>query len=860
MDSETSSRSGASHPQIPDYELLRVIGRGSYGEIWLARGLTGALRAVKIVHRKTFESERAFNREFSGMSAFEPISRAHAGFVDILHVGRSDAGGYFYYVMELADDETSGSEIEITRYTPKTLRSLSHAPKTEDGFASRPGRVANPASGRALPVEECVRLGLLISEALSALHRHGLTHRDIKPSNIIFVGGAPKLADIGLVATSGQQSFVGTEGYVPPEGPGTPQADIYSAGKVLYEISMGKDRLDFPDVGTDLDTRPDKLQLLELNTVLLKACAAQPAKRYRSADDLREDLARLADGHPAKRSRSAWIVGSLVLLALLIAIPLTLWWWRTKAPTDEPPAFVKATITTEPAGAMVLLGDRMKRSPAQFEGIEPGKYSLRVMLPEFDPIEQRVELKSGEAFALPLIKLQRSKGSAQITSTPDGVEFELFRDGGPALRGTTPATLQDLATGVYEAVARRGEWELRDRIEIKRGETAQKVFDFATGTISVASEPPGAEISVDGKVRGPSPLTLELPAGSHHVSAKYQDWPAEERDLKVEKNQTASASFEFANGSVKIISAPSGASVMQEGRDLGVTPLLIEDVVPGAVAYELHLAGFKIETLTGVVRSKAQTFLDVRLEKQPTAAREGPFENSLGMRFVAVGDFYLSVWETRVKDWDAFCQATGRGSAPPDFAQTENDPVVKVSWQDANDFCVWLTTEERRQGSISESESYRLPTDKEWSIAVGLSDEGGATPEERDGRVKGVYPWGRQWPPPTGAGNLADQSASRRRGPTIDGYNDGYAATAPAGSFPPNALGVYDLSGNVWEWCDDLYKPGSRWGVLRGGSWANSNGAELLSSYRNVIDRNERDVIYGFRCVLARSGPEPSNE
>src|SRR4030088_2844236 len=186
-------------PVIPDYELLRVIGRGAYGEIWLARGLTGALRAVKIVYRKTFESERAFSREFSGMSAFEPISRAHAGFVNILHVGRNDSLGFFYYVMELADDETSGAEIDIANYSPRTLRS----------------------NTGALPANECIRLGLLLTEALGALHDHGLTHRDIKPSNIIFVHGAPKLADIGLVASTGQQSFVGTEGYVPPEGPGT---------------------------------------------------------------------------------------------------------------------------------------------------------------------------------------------------------------------------------------------------------------------------------------------------------------------------------------------------------------------------------------------------------------------------------------------------------------------------------------------------------------------------------------------------------------------------------------------------------------------------------------------------------------
>src|SRR6516164_11458330 len=100
--------------------MLRVIGHGAYGEIWLARTITGALRAVKIVYRHTFENERTFLREFEGMSAFEPISRAHAGFIDILHVGRTTE--YLYYSMELADDYLNRGKIDIDSYEPRTLR------------------------------------------------------------------------------------------------------------------------------------------------------------------------------------------------------------------------------------------------------------------------------------------------------------------------------------------------------------------------------------------------------------------------------------------------------------------------------------------------------------------------------------------------------------------------------------------------------------------------------------------------------------------------------------------------------------------------------------------------------------------
>jgi len=271
---------------VPDHQLLRRIGRGSYGEVWLARSRMGVYRAVKIVYRKSFEHRRPFERELSGIQKFEPLSRSHEGFIDVLHVGIDEERGYFFYIMELGDDQASGQSIDPENYAPRTL--------SKEILLSG-----------SLSFQECLQLGLTLSLALAELHKHGLVHRDVKPSNIIFVNGVPKLADIGLVAeVSEARSYVGTEGFIPPEGPGAPTADVYSLGKVLYEASTGKDRQDFPELPTLLDVLPDHHRLLELNEVILHACKSDAAKRYQSAWDMHADLLVLANGKSVKRLKA----------------------------------------------------------------------------------------------------------------------------------------------------------------------------------------------------------------------------------------------------------------------------------------------------------------------------------------------------------------------------------------------------------------------------------------------------------------------------------------------------------------------------------------------------------------------------
>lgn len=267
----------SSPPNIPDHALLRVIGEGSYGEVWLARNILGQFRAAKVIYRRKFEKDRPFEREFEGIKQFEPLSRTHDSQVDILHVGRNDQEGYFYYVMELADDANPENQ-DWESYAPRTLRKEL---KKRD----------------RLEPHECIDLGLALSNALEVLHQHGLVHRDIKPSNIIFIGGVPKLADIGLVTKIDDAgSMVGTYGYLPPEGASSPQADIYSLGMVLYEASTGYKPSEFPQPLATLKDSPDPKAWVELNAIILRACARDVRHRYQSAEDLSADLCLVRDG------------------------------------------------------------------------------------------------------------------------------------------------------------------------------------------------------------------------------------------------------------------------------------------------------------------------------------------------------------------------------------------------------------------------------------------------------------------------------------------------------------------------------------------------------------------------------------
>ena len=272
----------------------------------------------------------------------------------------------------------------------------------------------------------------------------------------------------------------------------------------------------------------------------------------------------------------------------------------------------------------------------------------------------------------------------------------------------------------------------------------------------------------------------------------------------------------------------------------------------------LFLAGLALLAATG-------GFLFVSGKGGPTtelikATKAAFFVNSLGMKFVPVPGTHVlfCIHETRYQDYaayaavapevDAFYQHQGADRFS-DIDRPNEHPVIHVSWEDAQKFLAWLSKKEGR--------TYRLPTDREWSIAAGIGDtETWAADTTPSSVTKNTtnFPWGTQWPPPPGSGNYSDATrkarAPRDDARYLDGYDDGYATTAPVMSYPPNPFGLYDMGGNVWEFCEDWYNHLKKDRVWRGGAWDSYERDHLLTSHRWHNSPALRNSHYGFRCVV----------
>jgi hypothetical protein len=319
-------------------------------------------------------------------------------------------------------------------------------------------------------------------------------------------------------------------------------------------------------------------------------------------------------------------------------------------------------------------------------------------------------------------------------------------------------------------------------------------------------------------------------------------------------------------GSVVIRSTPEKIRVFQHDEFQGYTPLELPRVRSGLVEYELREEGFSDVVLEGDVHAGEllELFSDMQTRQAVTFGREWK-ANGLGMKFVPlVEGIMIAATETRRRDYMEYVKATN--SRKPGNMDVEGkggtQPVVAIDRTEARAFCTWLTEHERNAGLIGAKDLYRLPTDEEWSRAVGLPLERGETPSERNSRIRGIYPWGFDWPPPENIDNLANMTASRKANleNVIPGYEDRFSQLAPVAAFAPNERGIIGLAGNASEWVDTDFeasksidpKTKSTLGTVRGGNWRSANPDEILSSARSAVPPDTKRPTISFRIVLER--------
>ena len=518
-------------PIIHDHELQTVIGRGSYGEVWLARNVMGVGRAVKVVERASFSDARPYEREFSAIQRYEPVSRAADGLVNVLHVARAADDAYFYYVMELADaDPTTPS------YAPRTLRS-------------------DLRTAGLLPIAECVRIALSLAHALGALHRAGLVHRDIKPSNIIFVNGAAKLADIGLVIEQGEShSFVGTAGYIPPEGQGTVRADLFSLGRVLYEMCTGMDREKCPQLPREW-IGGGAGEAMEFFEVVMRACEPDAARRYASAEGMLADLALLASGQSVRRARGLerkvrWLRRTGAVGAVLGLMIVAAWLWAQARARDEREnarrenglrrraEAAEHAAEDQYANALVARAAAERRSgragaradalAALIEAarLHPGSGEVRDEMISALALTDFTESRSwqaGRAATTPgvlsadhaCVALLTAEGGVRVLSTADGTELSVLR---PTVAVWEPVgfspdgarlavELEDGSLGVWEVATKRS------ILQTPAGKRSQAIFS-PDGARLIEVRTSGSVIQHELATGTSSTVALGFPAGS----------------------------------------------------------------------------------------------------------------------------------------------------------------------------------------------------------------------------------------------------------------------------------------------------------------------------------------------------------
>ena len=555
----------------------------------------------------------------------------------------------------------------------------------------------------------------------------------------------------------------------------------------------------------------------------------------------------------------------------------------------------KLGVNSQPDGAKVLIdGELIGETPLMAVPVEAGEHKLQIQAERYLPLEQTL-LVTGRNIQQQLeVALEPAWAEITVDSLPQGAT--ILVDGEAA--GTTPGVLEILQGERQLMLQKEGFSDWQKVLIIAAGEAqdmGRVELQPAAATIQLVSIPNRANVTVDGEFRGQTPLTLEVsPDRSHRLAVFKPGYRRHTSSLELAAGSTTSRSVKLVAqlGEVRFNIEPQSAVLKINGQPRGQGSQTL--ALPAfEQTVEVALEGYASVRRRVTPRPGLEQVVNISLqtEHQAQLSRIKPeITTSLGQTLLLFtpGDFtmgasrrepgrrsnevlhpvsltrmfYMQTTEVTNAEFRLFQASHSSGQIQGNSLNREHQPVAQVSWQQAAQFCNWLSQREGllpfyliSNGVVSgykpSATGYRLPTEAEWAWAARV-----------DGETVMKFPWGENFPPTETVENYADKTSAYVTGRIVNGYTDGHVVTATVASFPPNKKGLYDLGGNLAEWVHDVYSIPSTSGstqvdptgpqtgdnyVIRGASWNHSKIAELRLSYRDYGQAGRDDV--GFRIA-----------
>lgn len=535
-------------------------------------------------------------------------------------------------------------------------------------------------------------------------------------------------------------------------------------------------------------------------------------------------------------------------------------------------------LESEPAGATVRVdGDEVGSTPLEIRNLARGEHTIRLAAERYRPHQEEFEVVGLGRRQVHRVVLEPAWTTLALNSEPG--KAELLIDGGVV--GKTPANVEVLEGKREIALRLAGYSTWRQELDVVAGEPVDlDTVKLAPAPVKVAvtSEPSGAKLFVDGEGEGSTPLTLSGSVGAKlDLELRLDGYKPASRALVLKKtSRKLHVNLEPLLGEVLVVATPADAEVRVDGRKVATGNVPFRLPV-GAHTLTVSRSGYREQTVVVTPRHESTTRLEVALERlgpqleivapdgqrlrrfgpaiftMGTPRREpGRAPNEVQREVTLTRPYFLAVHEVTVEAYRRF---------NPGYSLTvePRQPVVGVSWDQAAAYCNWLSTQSglrlvyrfdgnRVTGFDAAANGFRLPSEAEWARAARLREDG----------TMRRYPWGDSWPPGEAAGNYADRSATGIAA-RIPDYDDGFVATAPVGSFPASADGIFDLGGNAREWTHDVYSlslsaatnpMGAQTGtqhVIRGAGWRSASVTELRLSRRDYGFNASDDL--GFRIA-----------